>query len=187
MSTLDLNSYAALATIIGTICTGGVFILRKLFLKKRAESSGAEIQFNGGGTQIVAREGSNVAIHGSITNNPLGPRNATPASLAKPIIKIEQTGFSNGGSPHRTVFSFQLTNMGGDFFTLNVYHGTEIVLCAPQLSRGSSGKFELDLPMRPTRIEIVSMGFDANGDEVSISCSGILSDTSSSRYEFKDD
>lgn len=120
MNEFNLSDYASLATIAGAIGTGVVFTFKKLIIKNKNDKSPEGGSINHEGTQIVTNDGANITISGGINNNINQVNKKIPDALAKPSIYIEQVGFSNGGAPHRTCYTLQATNMGGNFFNLQV-------------------------------------------------------------------
>ncbi|GEM_PF-5240589 len=186
MIEFSLGDYAALATIAGTLGAGVVFTSKYLSRKNRPDKSSAENLINHEGIQIVAKAGGILNINGGVNNNINQPSKRIPDALAKPSINIQQVGFSNGGSPHKTSYELEATNFGGDFFSLKVVFLNSTILSTPSLPRGRRVNFTLDLNDRPKHIEIVFSGINKNGEEVSIPLSGTLIGPTQSKYVFQE-
>lgn len=184
MIELSLSDYAALATIMGAFGTGVVFIIKKIRCRSKTDKSTEESLVNHEGTQIVTREGASLTINGSVNNNVNQMTKKVPDALAKPSIEIQQIGFSNGGLPHKTSYTFKATNLGGNFFNLKVVFLNEIILSVATLSREGCINLTLDLTDRPAYIQIFFKGLNENGEEVCISLKGTLVGPTQSEYEF---
>lgn len=184
MSEFDLNDYASLATIAGTIGAGVVFTFKKLNIKNKNNKSPEGGNINHEGTQIVTNDGANITISGGINNNINQVNKKIPDALAKPSIYIKQVGFRNGGYPHKTCYTLQVTNMGGNFFNLQVIFLNKIICSLATLDRGSAFNLTLNLPERPPYISLSFKGLDGNGEEVHISLNGTLTGPTNSEYTF---
>ncbi|HIF9529260.1 TPA: hypothetical protein ACX6S4_001628 [Photobacterium damselae] len=184
MIELSLNDYAAIATIAGAVGTSVVFIIKKFRRRSKTDKSTAESIINHEGTQIVTKEGANLTINGGVNNNINQMTKKVPDALAKPSINIRQIGFSNGGYPHKTNYTLQATNMGGNFFSLQVFFLNKLIVSVSTLARGRSVNLTLNLNDRPEYIELVFKGLNENGEEVHMSLKGTLVGSTRSEYEF---
>lgn len=184
MIELNLGEYAAVATIVGTLGAGLVFVTKKLSRKNKPDKPDVDSSINNNGIQISAEKGGSVNVNGGINNNINQFPSRIPDALARPSINIRQVGFFNGGYQGKTSYTLEATNSGGDFYSLEIVFLHKTVCSSSCLRRGGSVKFTLDLNDRPECINIVFSGVDGNGEKVSLAKNGVLVGSTQSDYEF---
>lgn len=160
----EFNTLLSIAASVLAIGAGLTAYLRK---KKHTPSEATQKAeyINTHGAQLNVSDHGQINIGGNLVNQNITHSPPTvPPALAKPKFRLTQRSFS-GTYGYKREFTFELSNLGGTCYNLEILRQGKSLVEFPSLARGQSKSFRIDLINDSRPLDLLVRGHDSNGEK----------------------